>query len=67
LTDSPIEKITISVRCPHCHQDTLKLLHQLISSNTVICNWCNKPINISTKDWRETIRKAVEAATRRGP
>jgi hypothetical protein len=62
LTGIPIDTITITVLCPHCDQNTLKLLHQLISSNTVFCNWCNKPIGLSTKDWRETIRKAVEAA-----
>jgi hypothetical protein len=57
---SAFDFIRLPVPCPHCNQEDLQRLTDLVSSNKVTCNTCQGSIDISSKEWRAFIDQAAQ-------
>jgi endogenous inhibitor of DNA gyrase (YacG/DUF329 family) len=50
----------IDVPCPHCGQNSLQLIRNLVANDSVPCTYCGERIDVSSKEWRAFISETHE-------
>src|ERR1700756_2635852 len=59
MFDGDLSKVSMTVPCKKCRQNSLKPLSELVSSDSVACHFCHALIDITRPYWREVIREAA--------
>lgn len=67
MSPNPLAKVTLAIPCAQCGKHTQKPLSQLVGKSAITCSRCDARVDINSKYWRETIRKAVEDAQKTKP
>ncbi len=57
--EEPFHSIRIDVPCAKCGEMGRQLLRELEANNHIACTCCGRPIDISSKEWRSFIDKAM--------
>jgi peptide subunit release factor 1 (eRF1) len=58
MAEATLANTRITIRCGECRKESMKLLRELISKETAICNRCGALIKL--KEWRPLIAEALE-------
>jgi uncharacterized Zn finger protein len=58
MAEATLANTRIAIQCGECRKESLKLLRELISKETAICNRCGALIKL--KEWRPAIAEALE-------
>ena len=58
MAEATLANTRITIQCAECRKESVKLLRELISKETAICNRCGALIKL--KEWRPLIAEALE-------